>query len=56
MGAISSKLRDAERQSADSLRLRKLKVHKSTQVDTLARQAMKDVAGCDKLGGAANER
>ena len=31
-------------------------VHKSTQVDTLASQAMKDVASCDKLGGAANER
>jgi len=25
-------------------------------VDTLAPQAMKDVASCDKLGGAANER
>jgi len=37
------------------LRLR-IKVHKSTQVDTLALQAMKDVASCDKLGGAANER
>ena len=32
------------------------KVHKSAQVDTLASQAMKDVASCDKLGGAANER
>ena len=32
------------------------KVNKSTQVDTLAPQAMKDVASCDKLGGAANER
>jgi len=25
-------------------------------VDTLASQAMKDVASCEKLGGAANER
>ena len=32
------------------------KVHKSAQVDTLASQATKDVASCDKLGGAANER
>ncbi len=32
------------------------KVKKSAQVDTLASQAMKDVASCDKLGGAANER
>jgi hypothetical protein len=31
-------------------------VHKSAQVDTLASQAMKDVASCEKLGGAANER
>lgn len=30
------------------------KVHKGAQVDTLASQAMKDVASCDKLGGAAN--
>jgi len=35
---------------------RKNKVKKSAQVDTLASQAMKDVASCDKLGGAANER
>ena len=35
---------------------RKHKVQKSAQVDTLASQAMKDVASCDKLGGAANER
>jgi hypothetical protein len=35
---------------------RVLEVHKSTQVDTLAPQAMKDVASCDKLGGAANEQ
>ncbi len=33
-----------------------VKVQKSAQVDTLASQAMKDVASCDKLGGAANER
>ena len=32
------------------------KVRKSAQVDTFATQAMKDVASCDKLGGAANER
>ncbi len=31
-------------------------VNKSAQVDTLASQAMKDVASCEKLGGAANER
>jgi hypothetical protein len=32
------------------------KVPKSAQVNTLASQATKDVASCDKLGGAANER
>ena len=36
--------------------VRRKKVKKSAQVDTLASQAMKDVASCDKLGGAANER
>jgi len=33
-----------------------VEVHKSAQVDTLASQAMKDVASCDKPGGAANKR
>ena len=33
-----------------------VKVRKSAQVDTLASQATKDVASCEKLGGAANER
>ena len=32
------------------------KVSKSAQVNTLASQATKDVASCDKPGGAANKR
>ena len=31
-------------------------VRKSAQVNTLASQATKDVASCEKLGGAANKR
>ncbi len=42
--------------AAQILCVLEIKVHKSTQVDTLALKAMKDVASCDKLGGAANER
>ena len=57
MDAISKK-KDSERSYEPKLVRTNayVKVRKSAQVDTLATQAMKDVASCDKLGGAANER
>ncbi len=57
MGAISKKKTVKRSYEPKLVRAKAyVKVRKSAQVDTLATQAMKDVASCDKLGGAANER
>ena len=50
-----SKKENSDVSTAQTVEASVHKVRKSAQVDTLASQAMKDVASCDKLGGTANE-